>query len=335
MPIPVGHKLNEPVSQHFVYGNEDLAMDVTMIGRTQTALAFAFAIASIACGSENAVGPQSQPVPGPEKPNLPVASINSVRVILPTELAFVGSTMTMSAVIVADSGARYTVNWSLAAGTTTATIDAATGVLTALAPGNASPIACAVAALSNGQTKTVCGEATIRVERDYTVIADHELAFVRNGTVFVARLDGSEPVALVTGGTRPAWSPDRSHVAFTRPADNQATRWQVCIARSDGSGIRCATGGANGVVTGTPSWSPDAKMVAFTTFTFDCPNGRCGQYGGYFSSLLLLNTLWKSPGLMDTQIALHNMRSREVSDGKESRRALKEKAARVQQRVQA
>jgi len=31
-------------------------------------------------------------------------------------------------------------------------------------------------------------------------------------------------------------------------------------------------------------------MVAFSVFTYQCPNGQCGQLGGYFSSVLLLNT---------------------------------------------
>jgi Periplasmic component of the Tol biopolymer transport system len=31
-------------------------------------------------------------------------------------------------------------------------------------------------------------------------------------------------------------------------------------------------------------------MLAFNVFYFSCPNGQCGQLGGYFSGLLILNT---------------------------------------------
>src|SRR5262245_29797554 len=65
------------------------------------------------------------------------------------------------------------------------------------------------------------------------------LAFVRRGVVLSTSCDGSEsPVVLATEGSRPAWSPDGSRIAFTRPAYGLA-RWQLCIARPDGSDARC------------------------------------------------------------------------------------------------
>ncbi len=236
-----------------------------------------------ACGSESPVEPQ----PAPELPGIPIIG---VRVTSSADIAFVGSITSMTAAVSADPGTRYTLKWSLPAGTITATIDSATGAVTALAPGSASATACAAASLPNGRSQTICGEATIGIIAQFAGVAARGLAFVRNGTVFLSGPDGSEPAALVTGATKPAWSPDGARVAFTRTDGNRLARWQVCTGNSDGSDIRCATGAADGRVTGTPSWSPDGKMVAFSVFTYQCPNGQCGQYGGYFSSVLVLNT---------------------------------------------
>jgi TolB protein len=223
-----------------------------------------------------------------------MARITSVRATATSYLVAVGSTTETKVVVLADSGVQYTVAWSLPAGTTAATIDAATGALTAVAPGFASPTACATARLPDGQNQTVCGEAIVRVVTAATAgtaVGNRGLAFVREGTVFVSALDGSEPVARLTEATRPAWSPDGTRIAFTRPVGNLLTRWQLCIARKDGSDVRCATGGADGQVVGGPSWSPDGAVVAFSFWTHHCPNGQCGQLGGYFSSLSFLNTL--------------------------------------------
>jgi Tol biopolymer transport system component len=238
-------------------------------------------------GPDDAVGPSPLDPPTPQ--------ITSVRVTPTAYMVAVGSTTEMTVVVLADSGVQYTVAWSLPAGSAAATIDTGTGALTAVAPGFASPRACATARL-----QTVCGEANVRLVTTVTAGGDRGLAFVREGTVFLSALDGSEAVALVTEAARPAWSPDGARIAFTRPAANLLTRWQLCIAREDGSDIRCATGGADGMVVGGPSWSPDGAMVAFSFWTHDCPNGQCGQFGGYFSGLSLLNTLTMEVETFDT-----------------------------------
>lgn len=268
-------------------------MDITMKGRIQNSLLLACTAAGIACGNESAVEPQPEP-------KVSVTPITSVRVTSTADIAVVGSVTSMTAAVSADPGTRFTLKWSLLAGTTTATIDSATGALTALAPGPASATACATASLPNGQSQTVCGEVTMGIIAQFTGVAARGLSFVRNGNVFFSGADGSEPAALVTGATRPAWSPDGARIAFTRPAENRITKWQLCTANSDGSDIRCATGAADGRVTGTPSWSPDGKMVAFSAFTYQCPNVQCSQYGGYFSSVLLLNTATMDVNALNT-----------------------------------
>lgn len=116
------------------------------------------------------------------------------------------------------------------------------------------------------------------------------LAFVREGTVLSTSCDGSPPVAVATEATRPAWSPDGSRIAFTRPTNNVLAKWQLCVARENGSEARCTTGDADGDVMGGPSWSPDGSRVAFSVFVHSCPGGQCGQYGGFYSSLYVLET---------------------------------------------
>lgn len=201
--------------------------------------------------------------------------ITRVAVTASDYLVEVGSTVEMTAVVDADSGVQYTVGWELAGGTSAATIDASTGVLTTVARGYASPRACATAHLPGGQSQTVCGASTIGVVPDGA--AGPELAFMREGTVFVSRLDGSAPVPVVPEADRPAWSPDGTRIAFTR---RQAHTWQVCVAWEDGTEVRCVTSARDyGYVIGTPSWSSDGVKVALSV----AEDGR--------SRLLVLNAL--------------------------------------------
>lgn len=94
-----------------------------------------------------------------------------------------------------------------------------------------------------------------------------KLAFVRHGAVLGIDLMGSEPFRLALGANSPAWSPDGSHIAFGRQGpDQNRTPWQLCVARSDGSHVRCATGDFRGWIAGGPAWSPDGGTVAFSVF---------------------------------------------------------------------
>ena len=116
------------------------------------------------------------------------------------------------------------------------------------------------------------------------------VAYVWQNTVLVSNLDGSAPVALADEASQPAWSPDGARIAFTRPTDGNLAHWQLCVARADGSDARCVVGDRDGSIRGRPSWSPDGGRIAFTIFVYSCPNGYCGQLGGFFTSLLVLNT---------------------------------------------
>lgn len=101
------------------------------------------------------------------------------------------------------------------------------------------------------------------------------LAFVRDNAIFAINSADSGAVRL-TGGTvahdrRPVWSPDRSRIAFHRWVPN--TPWpneHLCVARFDGSGVRCG----NVFVQGRASWSPDGTEIAFIGSTYNDVNER-------------------------------------------------------------
>lgn len=249
-----------------------------------TLLAALVVVGITGCGDGDFVSPEQPP------------GITGVTVTASAYLVTVGSTTQLTAVVDADPGVEYTVDWSLPAGTTAATIDASTGVLTGLARGFVSPMACATASPLRGHRQTVCGDTDVGVGPE--VASGSRLAFVREGTVWVSQLDGAAPVPLVPDAVRPAWSPEGARIAFARPADDRLDKWQLCVAWHDGSDARCVTGERDGNVVGGPSWSPDGVRVAFSVFTYSCPN--CGQYGGYFSGLLVLNTLRMEVDTVDT-----------------------------------
>lgn len=96
------------------------------------------------------------------------------------------------------------------------------------------------------------------------------LAFVRDNAIFAVNSADTGAVRL-TGGSgaydsRPVWSADRSRLAFHRWVPNAP--WpneQLCVARFDGSGVRCG----NVFIQGRASWSPDGTELAFIGSTYE------------------------------------------------------------------
>jgi len=85
-----------------------------------------------------------------------------------------------------------------------------------------------------------------------------QIAFVRDGRIYLANTDGGGLVPLSSGpgDGDPAWSPDGNRIAFTRTS---GTTSGIYIMDADGGNVvQRATSG------GDPSWSPDGEWLAFT-----------------------------------------------------------------------
>jgi TolB protein len=70
------------------------------------------------------------------------------------------------------------------------------------------------------------------------------------------RPDGSDRRLVIRNGTGPAWSPDRSKLAFSRRA--QAGGFQLFVAKADGSEERLLHDDG-----GSPTWSPNGRQIVF------------------------------------------------------------------------
>jgi WD40 repeat protein len=87
------------------------------------------------------------------------------------------------------------------------------------------------------------------------------VAYLRDGTLYVANVDGSGEHAVATSVappswdiTGPAWSPDSTRIAISSGSS-------LLLVNADGSGSRVLFTGANQSV--DPSWSHDGSMIAF------------------------------------------------------------------------
>ena len=89
------------------------------------------------------------------------------------------------------------------------------------------------------------------------------VAYLHNGTLYVANIDGSAERAIATGVTPPswdvvgpAWSPDATRIAISSGSS-------LLLVNADGSGSKVIWGGLNQNV--NPSWSADGREVAWET----------------------------------------------------------------------
>jgi TolB protein len=86
-----------------------------------------------------------------------------------------------------------------------------------------------------------------------------ELAYVRNGTIHVARTDGTDRRA-VTRGFTPAWSPDGTHIVFSRSVAGNS---DLYVADASGANVRRLTRTRASEL--TPAWSPDGARITYVS----------------------------------------------------------------------
>ena len=114
----------------------------------------------------------------------------------------------------------------------------------------------------------ILAATAVATTRSTAVDASAEIAFVRGGAIYAARIDGTG-VRRLTTGFKPAWSPDGERLAFVREAGRNA---DVYVADADGRNARRLTRARGGDV--TPAWSPDGTRIAFAS-------NRAGLYRIY------------------------------------------------------
>lgn len=85
-------------------------------------------------------------------------------------------------------------------------------------------------------------------------------ATVPNGGLWVGGA-GTAPTQVLSGDAlQPAWSPDRSQIAF---ASRRGGTWDIWIVNADGSGLRNVTNDA--AIDSYPAWSPDGRLIAYSS----------------------------------------------------------------------
>lgn len=84
------------------------------------------------------------------------------------------------------------------------------------------------------------------------------IAFARQPGIYVVRSDGSDARRLTRGrfgDFDPAWSRDGSTIAFTRIINSH--RWEIWLMNADGTAKRSLIEGSSA------TWSPDGSLIAF------------------------------------------------------------------------
>ena len=94
--------------------------------------------------------------------------------------------------------------------------------------------------------------------------------------IYTMNADGTNVRALTTHGRAwsPVWSPDATHIAFAKFADNSDVLAEIYIVDADGSNPRNISNRAT-VLEYSPTWSPDGLRIAFQSNRHDLPNACC------------------------------------------------------------
>ena len=94
---------------------------------------------------------------------------------------------------------------------------------------------------------------------------------VYNSAIFAVPRIGYPPRRITTrrfDDAQPAWSPDRTRIAFVRQGRRLGSGYQVWVMNADGSRARQIT---RGQVDVEPDWSPDGRSIVYRG---NSPNGR-------------------------------------------------------------
>lgn len=84
-------------------------------------------------------------------------------------------------------------------------------------------------------------------------------------SIWLARLDGSEPPRRFTTGTndaQPRWSPDGTRLAFVSKRGDEKAKRQLYVIRADGGEPECLTDLKDDA--GEAAWSPDGTRIVFS-----------------------------------------------------------------------
>lgn len=86
-----------------------------------------------------------------------------------------------------------------------------------------------------------------------------QLAFSIEGRLYVVGVDGSGFRLVTDNGVEPYWSPDGSHIAYTRPDPETAERGSLEIVRLDDLRVQNFGEGESGPWTSEVGWSADSR----------------------------------------------------------------------------
>lgn len=111
-----------------------------------------------------------------------------------------------------------------------------------------------------GRPAVAASPAVLAVATSAVPAVPPELAFVRDGDLWVANADGSRARRLTEGGAdrEPDWSPDGQHLVFLRGNGPQT---EVYIIRADGTDLHRLTDDT--MEQDTPRWSPRGGRIAY------------------------------------------------------------------------
>ncbi|HEX6573393.1 MAG TPA: hypothetical protein VF042_00360 [Gemmatimonadaceae bacterium] len=113
-------------------------------------------------------------------------------------------------------------------------------------------------------------------EDDDVCLSNLELAFERNGNIYVSNLASPDPALLLTAAQYPVWSPNGSQLAFVRYSYGSS---EICITDADGNAIRCTANQLPGTAL-RPTWSPDGRQIMTSS-------GVCGALDCSYKTILI------------------------------------------------